>query len=137
MAVFNACEGTFLLLSSSLNEILIRFMLIQDPNVRFVLQERVQTLCDLGKRWGRSIDIIGPSDNLNAAPMPDEPTAPVSLPSHLEGGCEVDSSDDEDGFELEPALVIADGAVLAAADHTHLHDCSDDSESSDASSVDE
>jgi len=59
----------------------------------------------------------------------------MSPPSHLEGGCEVDSSDDEDDFELEPPPVIADAAVLAAVDHAHAQDWSDDgSESSDTSS---
>jgi hypothetical protein len=95
-------------------------------------------LRDLGKRWGQSFDALAPCDNPNVAPTPDAPPAQTSPPSHLNGGCEVDSSDDEVDFELEPPPVIADGAVLAAVDHAHEQDWSDDgSESLDACSVDE
>lgn len=77
-----------------------------------------------------------PSNSPNVAPIPDESAAQISRPLCLEGGNEVDSSDDEDGFELEPPPVLVDGAVLAAVDRVHEQDSSSDgSESGDSSSV--
>jgi hypothetical protein len=51
----------------------------------------------------------------------------------------VDSSDDEEDFELEPPLVVADSAILAAADYTHQQELSGDegSQSNGTDSEDE
>lgn len=51
----------------------------------------------------------------------------------LSSGGEVDSSDDEEGFELEPGPVFADPIVLATADMFH-EVCSDDVWSEDDTS---
>ncbi|KAF9509836.1 hypothetical protein BS47DRAFT_1364939 [Hydnum rufescens UP504] len=99
-------------------------------------QEHIQTLCDLGKRWGQAIDA------LNVA-LPGELRGSQRHTNSQSGGVslvfEVDSSDDEEDFELEPPLVLADSAILAAADYTHQQGLSSDegSQSNGTDSEDE
>ncbi|KAF9506608.1 hypothetical protein BS47DRAFT_1367235 [Hydnum rufescens UP504] len=94
----------------------------QDDDLKFFLREHIQTLCDLGKRWGQAIDALN-----------------VALPGGVSLVFEVDSSDDEEDFELEPPLVLADSAILAAADYTHQQGLSSDegSQSNGTDSEDE
>jgi hypothetical protein len=133
--------------------------------------ERVRYLRDLGRRWGRSIDLLHPPDMVTSTllsgtnpllrpsstspllrPQSTSPllrpqsTSPPLQPRLLHGdgptldpgGNEVDSSDDEEDFELEPAPVLADPAVLAAADLVHDHHTSDgESDAGATSSSDE
>lgn len=87
----------------------------------------------MGIRWGRSIDVLGPLDGpLIASILPGELTHSRRHKHSQSGGVglplvlEVDSSDDEEDFELEPPPVLADSAVLAAADYTHEQDHSSD-----------
>ncbi|KAF9503661.1 hypothetical protein BS47DRAFT_1369368 [Hydnum rufescens UP504] len=99
-------------------------------------QEHIQTLCDLGMRWGQAIDA------LNVA-LPGKLRGSQRHTNSQSGGVslvfEVDSSDDEEGFELEPSLVLADSAILAAADYTHQQGLSSDegSQSNGTDSEDE
>ncbi|KAF9506854.1 hypothetical protein BS47DRAFT_1367076 [Hydnum rufescens UP504] len=95
----------------------------QDDDLKFFLREHIQTLCNLGKRWGQAIDA------LNVA-LPGELRGSQRHTNSQSGGVslvfEVDSSDDEEDFELEPPLVLADSAILAAADYTHQQGLSSD-----------
>jgi hypothetical protein len=74
---------------------------------------------------------ILPSETPNSQRQPRSELGGVGLPF----GVELDSSDDEEGFELEPAPVLADSTILAAADYTHEQEDSCD-EGSIANGID-
>ncbi|KAF9514979.1 hypothetical protein BS47DRAFT_1450002 [Hydnum rufescens UP504] len=86
----------------------------EDADLQFFLWEHAQWLIDLGKRWGCSIDALAP----NVA----QSEVGQSEVRQMDSGPwrrEVDSSDDDEEFELEPQPVIADPVLLAATDLLH------------------
>jgi hypothetical protein len=123
--------------------------------VRFLLSERLRVLCNLGKTWGRSLDALAVSNtgsvpagcllSHNAGLLAEQ----IQVPTHArqprsdrprEPGPDVesdaDSSDDDEGLELEPAPVLADVDIIAASDLVHQWQHSDDGVSDTSGSSD-
>lgn len=107
--------------------------------MEFFLLERLRVICSLGKTWGQSLDALAASD-ADATSVPagclshnlELLVERVQDPTHArqprsdrprEPGSDVqsniDSSDDDEDLELEPALVLADIDVIAASDLIH------------------
>ncbi|KAF9520212.1 hypothetical protein BS47DRAFT_1387543 [Hydnum rufescens UP504] len=127
-----------------------------DSDMKFFLLEHLQVVCNLGQTWGRSLDALVISDAMAPSLPARHPLShsvgllaeQIQAPAHARpqqsdrprkldsNGIEsnVDSSDDDEDLELEPAPVLADMDILAASDLI-CQQCSDDG-ASDAGSSD-
>ncbi|KAF9503718.1 hypothetical protein BS47DRAFT_1402133 [Hydnum rufescens UP504] len=141
MAALGACEG--------------------DPDVHFLMLERVQWLTDLGRRWEHSINTLCPTDVSDGLDAPDaqdtlskpqldrmtvlaehagiqqQTRQPLDVLHNPDAEESVDSSDDEEDFELEPAPIPGDSALIAAMDLVDKNCSSDGGNEVDSSDEEE
>ena len=117
--------------------------------MKFLLLECLQAIANLGETWGWSLDALGVSNtDTTSVPMGHSLSPGVGLVEEhiwaerhsrqlhsdrsgepgLNVESDVDSSDDDEDLELEPALVLADIAIITASDLIHQQD-SDDGDS--------